>query len=99
MNKQFYNLHEQIISTSDKIKQTEIEDFINKYGLDSKRSQSEPKAKPIMEFFVVLIIMNTIIGIVYWNFENLLMGYLTISILFMLSVIFAKFRRFNIKVN
>ena len=101
---QFYTLYKQTIDVSGEVKEKEVEDFIKKYHLDYKRSAEIPKSKPVWELFVILAIINTIIGIMYaftseWKIGELLSGYVLIIILYILSYFAAKSQDPNIKVN
>ncbi len=97
--KKYYIISEQIISTENELKQIEIEAFINRYSLNHKLSSKEPKSKPILEIFILLFIVNTVIGIINWNFTELLQGYAGISILFLLTLMMANITKYNIKEN
>lgn len=97
--KQYYFINEQIISTEDELKQIEIEAFINRYNLNHKLSSKEFKPKPILEIFVLLFIVNTVIGIINWNLKELLQGYVGISILFLLTLMMANVKKYVIKEN
>ncbi len=94
--RQFYTLYEQIIDVSEENKAKEIETFTEKYHLDFKRSHNPPQAKPIWEFFAILILINTIIN---YNTNYLLTGYAGIAALYVCAFIIAKYHVFNIKVN
>lgn len=96
--KKYYTIHEQIILIiDDEKKQAEIEAYMSKYKIGNKISQNEPKAKVILEFFVFLFIINTIIGIINWNLKDLMMGYTGIGILWLLTTVYVSTFKYNIK--
>ena len=103
--RQFYNLREQTIDVTEKEKMDEIEAFMTKYHLRFTKSSSELKFRPTWQFFVILTVANTILGLIHKeNIGQLLDGYALIFVLYGAMWLNAKYQtkmyhELNVKVN
>jgi len=95
--KQHFTIFEQIIEVDDEKKEIEIKSFINKYNLNHKITHSISKSEPLWEFFLLLIIANTLIGAMYQNFNDLIYGYILIGIIYFFTYIYSKLKNLTYK--